>query len=475
MIQQVIGIDSWEDMHSLAIKQFQIPLFVNRFSLLLSNLNKESILPSLNQNPEKTSRIKSALNDIFSDIYLSHDTLVTSDFLIDLSRVTVRNDQHVVVLLDQNELTSKELELIITHSFSLFIQITVIIVNSDNSYIRNILFPFISSPTYYVGNITHLQDDIYSKMISYRAGNISLGNKVFKLNQSNSDYIQNEFLPTFIEESAASSSFVAAHNFHSFSFSQNVADELDRSQEAVVVFNCRGFHDISRVSKHVFSFKQKYGRNLKIIVKESVPCIRYNDFHMLLSAGAQAIVEHDRTDSILFDQIRLASHTTMDEGSLSFDSLSKYFQSPLSMSGIQSFDTFSRTTLDVVEAIKDSQLEFALVELIPFSSVLMDEVISYCQLKRKGDIAATHDGKFFIFFSSLRLYEVSQALTNVFSLSINDLFIEINTFVEPDKITHKLAPLSTTSSSRSSNDSPTPEPLSEPKTKTAKKVTWDSL
>ncbi|MCW8345639.1 cellulose biosynthesis protein BcsE [Vibrio sp. ZSDZ65] len=242
----------------------------------------------------------------------------------------------------------------------------------------------------------------------------------------------------FIHNGAASHHFITAHGYHVFSCSSEIETSVSRMQDAVIVFNCQGFHDIEHVTQQAFTLKQKFGASLRVLVKESKPCIRYNDFHMLINAGVQSIIEHHRSDSVLFDQIRLASLTKMDSHNIDLPTLQGYFQSPLMHSGIQPFDDFFNITNDVISKIQHSQLEFALVELIPFSSVPMSEATSYCKLKRKGDIATCVNGRLVLFFSSLRLYEVSQALSNVFTVATNEIFSQTNTLTKHDDIVAKL-------------------------------------
>ena len=438
MIQQVIGIDSWENMHSLAINNFNIPLINNSFTVLLSNMNKAGILQDQIADISVSYNLKSALNIMFSAIYLPDNTLPAADFLDDLTKINHVEGAHYVVLLDRNNLKQFDIEVIIQRCFEIFNTLTIVVVNSEYSYITAVTKKITPTGGYYLGEITTIQGNLYSNVITYVSGDRYISNKIFKLDNSPTSHVLTESLPVFIHNGAASHHFITAHGYHVFSCSSEIETSASRMQDAVIVFNCQGFHDIEHVTQQAFTLKQKFGASLRVLVKESKPCIRYNDFHMLINAGVQSIIEHHRSDSVLFDQIRLASLTKMDSHNIDLPTLQGYFQSPLMHSGIQPFDDFFNITNDVISKIQHSQLEFALVELIPFSSVPMSEATSYCKLKRKGDIATCVNGRLVLFFSSLRLYEVSQALSNVFTVATNEIFSQTNTLTKHDDIVAKL-------------------------------------
>ncbi|MGF1748396.1 BcsE family c-di-GMP-binding protein [Vibrio cionasavignyae] len=446
MIQQVIGIDSWENMHSLAINNFNTPLINNNFTVLLSNMNKMGILQDQIADISVLYDLKSALNIMFSAIYLPDNTLPAADFLDDLTQINHAKGAHYVVILDRNNLKQFDVEVIIQRCVEIFSTLTIIVVNSEYSYITEVTKKITPTRSYYLGEITTIQGSLYSNVIKYVSGDRNISNKIFILDNSPTSHVLTESLPVFVDSGAASHHFVTAHGYHVFSCSSEIESSVSRMQDAVIVFNCQGFHDIERVTQQVFMFKQKFGASLRVLVKESKPCIRYNDFHMLINAGAQSIIEHHRSDSVLFDQIRLASLTKMDCHDIDLPTLQRYFQSPLTHSGIQPFDAFFKITNDVIGKIQHSQLEFALVELIPFSSVPMSEATSYCKLKRKGDIATCVNGRLVLFFSSLRLYEVSQALSNVFTVATSEIFSQTNTLTKHNEIVAKLHTLNQYSS-----------------------------
>ncbi|MCW8345638.1 hypothetical protein MD535_06395 [Vibrio sp. ZSDZ65] len=135
MIQQVIGIDSWENMHSLAINNFNIPLINNSFTVLLSNMNKAGILQDQIADISVSYNLKSALNIMFSAIYLPDNTLPAADFLDDLTKINHVEGAHYVIILDRHNLKHFDVEVIIQRCVEIFELLTIFVVNSEYSYI----------------------------------------------------------------------------------------------------------------------------------------------------------------------------------------------------------------------------------------------------------------------------------------------------------------------------------------------------
>ncbi|MCL9773973.1 BcsE family c-di-GMP-binding protein [Vibrio methylphosphonaticus] len=476
MIQQVIGFDSWKNMHLLAINGFNIPLVERQFSVLLSNIAKGEILPKEPIDDSSTKHLKHVLNSMFSEIYLPENTLSAACFLDDLTQIKNIESHHYAIIIDRNNLKQFDVGIIIQTCMDTFQNLTIIVVNSDSSYIQSVIPKSLISNRFYLGEIFSIQGNTYSNVIKYQSGDTRVYNKAFKLDSSTSSHSLAESLPVFIHQAAAPEHFIITHGYHAFSCSSEIESSISNIQNAVIIFTCQSFQEIERVTREVYTFKQKFGESLRILVKEGTPCIRYNDFHMLINAGAQNIIEHYRSDSVIFDQVRLASLTTMDRSNVALTTLESFFQSPLNHIGFQEFNVFMDVTNNVVDKIKHSQLEFALVELIPFSSVSIAEAKSYCTLRRKGDIATTLDGRIVLFFSSLRLYEVSQALSNVFSISTTEIFSQINTLTTHNDILDKLKELSQLS--HSTIQAPSPNGLVKKtvlSSNKAVKVDWESI
>ncbi|GAL32659.1 hypothetical protein JCM19240_6091 [Vibrio maritimus] len=238
---------------------------------------------------------------------------------------------------------------------------------------------------------------------------------------------------------------------------------------------CGGFDDIKRVAKTILHNKKRFGESVHFVVKELTPCIRYNDFHMLITAGAQSIVDHTKSDAVLYDQIRLASMTKMEANYLSETSLFRQFESPVDESGFVSYDAFKSLTLNAIEVCRNTQIEYALVELTPFSSVPLTEAMSYSQMKRRGDIACQIDGRILIFFSSLRRYEIHQALLNVFAVAPSELFVEQSQYTDADEIITRLSSIQAIDYPEQPSATETESNNATPASRFASRADWDQL
>ncbi|GAL26272.1 hypothetical protein JCM19239_3605 [Vibrio variabilis] len=316
---------------------------------------------------------------------------------------------------------------------------------------------------------------MFLKVVLYQDGNTRLENKLFVLSDDGKSRPQQGTLPVLVSSQAASKEFLKTHGFHSFDAHDFPSSVLETSSKAVVVLPCRGFDDIRPVAKIILDNKNLYGDSIHFVVKELSPCIRYNDFHMLITAGAQSIVEHNRNEAALYDQIRLASITQMEASYLNEPSLFEQFESPVRESGFVSYSEFKSITLNAIELCQNTQIEYALVELIPYSSVPLNEVVSYSKMKRRGDIACQIDGRVLIFFSSLRRYEIHQALLNVFAVAPSELFIDEIQLTTAETIIDRLSNLQAIDYLDKSETDTLEADTAIPMSRYAKPVDWDDV
>ncbi|MGR5093311.1 BcsE family c-di-GMP-binding protein [Vibrio maritimus] len=471
MIQQIIYINSWESLENLLIQSERIPLFNAKADLFTSPFSKKF----LTTDGHLTTKSGEFINQNFDRILLPDLDLSISDFLSDISRIPTDKNVHIVILLDLNESAKLDVKFAIEQATINFINLTFLLLDINDNFDANEFRESLQGNSIFLGEFKTHQKQCFLKVALYQDGNTRLENKLFVLSDDGKSHPQRGTLPVLISSQAASREFLKTHGFHSFEAHDFPKSVLETSNEAVVVLPCRGFDDIRPVAKIILDNKNLYGDSIHFVVKELSPCIRYSDFHMLITAGAQSIVEHNRNEAALYDQIRLASITQMEASYLTEQSLFEQFESPVRESGFVSYSEFKSITLNAIELCQNTQIEYALVELIPYSSVPLNEVVSYSKMKRRGDIACQIDGRVLIFFSSLRRYEIHQALLNVFAVSPSELFIDEIQLTTAETIINRLSNLQAIDYlDKSETDILEPD-TTIPMSRYAKPVDWDDV
>ncbi|GMQ47632.1 BcsE family c-di-GMP-binding protein [Vibrio sp. 10N] len=471
MIQQILHINSWQALENLLSHHEKIPLFEAKADLFTSPSGKDF----LTQPGKLSAKSTEIINQNFSQIFLSDSALSMADFLNDLSRLPINNNIHSCILLDLSQSSKLDVNFAIEQATIDFINVTILLLDVNNSLNLKEYTDYLRGKTVFLGELKQQKKQTFLKVTRYLDGDIQLGNKLFLLSDDDDDHIEKEVLPILVSSQATSRDFIHSHGFQvfeQFDFPQSI---LEANQASVVVLPCGSFDDIKRVAGIILHNKKRFGEGVHFVVKELKPCIRYNDFHMLITAGAQSIVEHNKSEAALYDQIRLASMTTMKAHYVSETSLFKQFESPVNDSGFVSYETFKSLTLDAINVCRNTQIEYALVELTPFSSVPLSEAISYSQMKRRGDIACQIDGRILIFFSSLRRYEIHQALLNVFAVAPSELFIEQFQYTDADKIMTRLSSIQGIDYSEQSNQADTVPEHKTPASRFASPADWDEL
>ncbi|MFC5076572.1 BcsE family c-di-GMP-binding protein [Vibrio thalassae] len=397
------------------------------------------------------------------------------DFLKDLSRIPSDKNIHIVILIDLSQSAKLDVNFAIEQTTTNFINITFLLLDVNIDSQKGEYLPYLRGTRVFLGELKTRQEQCFLKVIHYQDGHTQLENKLFLLTDNGKHLIQREAMPVLVSSQTASSDFIQSHGFQSFENFDFPKAVLETTPESVVVLPCRGFDDIKPLTKTILDNKNRFGDNIHFVVKELAPCIRYNDFHMLITAGAQSIVEHSKNEAALYDQVRLASITKMDARYIDELSLFTQFESPVKQSGFISFSDFKSMTLDAIELCRNTQIEYALVELTPYSSVPLNEVVSYSQMKRRGDIACQIDGRVLIFFSSLRRYEIHQALLNVFAVAPSELFIEEAQFTTAENIIKRLSAIQGIDYIEQSETYSTQLSITKPKSRFAKPVDWDDV
>ncbi|MCV5960076.1 BcsE family c-di-GMP-binding protein, partial [Escherichia coli] len=70
---------------------------------------------------------------------------------------------------------------------------------------------------------------------------------------------------------------------------QELIAMLNNPRSSTIVFSCDNQSEVQQIALDCYRLRSAYGRQLKIIVRETQQCLRYADEKFLLRAGANFI------------------------------------------------------------------------------------------------------------------------------------------------------------------------------------------
>ncbi|TOK37704.1 BcsE family c-di-GMP-binding protein, partial [Vibrio parahaemolyticus] len=171
-----------------------------------------------------------------------------------------------------------------------------------------------------------------------------------------------------------------------------------------------------------------YGRQLKIIVRETQQCLRYADEKFLLRAGAN-FISHAQ-----IPHMRFMTQVEAIQGQMltrpipdSLEALLKYDLKFGSKGYLQNQD-FNQYCIDVISHSTHSSVNFALIKLNLLPGMTAEECLRLCHIRRDGDVVTACKKALYVLFSAIRQSDIDIALNNIFEFPVRDLFHSTHTF-----------------------------------------------
>ncbi|MBB3046969.1 cellulose biosynthesis protein BcsE [Litorivivens lipolytica] len=215
---------------------------------------------------------------------------------------------------------------------------------------------------------------------------------------------------------------------------RELVDRLPDVESATVVFACTAAFQARDLASFCYTLRRKYGRNLKLIVRETTRCLRYTDEQLLLKAGANLILPHsvDYASFMMFvDSLRGQWFGRSLPPSLD-DLLDSWTISGLS--GFFEPETFVGHARHIFAISRQHDTESTLVALTPYSNISAEDCLSLCRIRREGDLITMGDGRLFILFRACRPADVGVALKKCFVLPVDDIFDSRQLFNSPSMV-----------------------------------------
>ncbi|HIF9243142.1 TPA: BcsE family c-di-GMP-binding protein [Photobacterium damselae] len=203
----------------------------------------------------------------------------------------------------------------------------------------------------------------------------------------------------------------------------NISDLLDTD---TLVFSCSQQSEVIELTKSIFSLRKKHGQLLTILIKETVPCLRYSDEKMLLNAGVNLIIP----SQVPFERFTVQMESMHNHLLLTqpVDNLDDIITSHITLSniGYVSNNDFIIACKNILQKSSQSNIPYALIKLSLRSNITPEQCLSLCHIRRKGDVITACSDAIYILFGAIRHNDVDKTLNNLFGIPTDELFLEIS-------------------------------------------------
>ncbi|MCW8329963.1 cellulose biosynthesis protein BcsE [Photobacterium sp. SDRW27] len=220
----------------------------------------------------------------------------------------------------------------------------------------------------------------------------------------------------------------APANFQFFETLDQLLQVASTKTSASIILPCSTHNDIEPVARFCYQVRKIAGNRLKLIVRETSPCIRYSDEGFLLSSGINLIVPAELSFSRLLSQKKAIQNQVY---TLSLPTRYEELQTlrpSYNIHGVTDVEPFIQHVKSLVSQQINLAVDFALIRLDLLSGMTAKECLSLCNLRRDGDLlTACHDA-IYIFLSAVRANDIRPALDNIFEVKVADLFKESTVF-----------------------------------------------
>lgn len=236
------------------------------------------------------------------------------------------------------------------------------------------------------------------------------------------------------------------------------------ARAASVLFAISRNEQLDELAHLLNQLRRTCGNQLKLIVREIAPCLRYRDEQLLLSGGATLVVPFGTPLTRFLTLVESAQghvwQRQLKEIEANLDELK-----PLEICGQQSPAGFAGAIRKMWTGSVAGDISHQLIRLQPVPGLSLEQVLSQTRLRRNGDIACIVEGGLYLFLFACRPESLDDALSNIFGVKWQELFLGLESLSELDFLA---APgfqndASPAGSARSSTSSSTPKQLFKPR------------
>ena len=199
--------------------------------------------------------------------------------------------------------------------------------------------------------------------------------------------------------------------------------EARTARAATVIVGIDNSYQLLELAQQLHDLRENCGPELKIVVREMEPSVRYRDERLLLACGANLIVPHGTLLSRFLSMIEsIQGQRWQYTQNIDFKTLLER-QRPPQIRGLVSPRDFYEA---VAQIYRDSSGEVThqMMKFQPVPGIGEELFLNQMCLRRFGDIACLLDGELYLFLFACRADGLEPALGNICRLPWRDMFTQ---------------------------------------------------
>lgn len=211
------------------------------------------------------------------------------------------------------------------------------------------------------------------------------------------------------------------------------------AQAATLIFCLDDNSQLQTLARQIHQLRQARGKALKIVVKETRPCLRLSDERLLLSCGANRVIpvtatlSHSLTQIEHLQQQRYTRRIPQDITPLIAAA------TPFALRGWQAWPTFCAAVRQLLaNPLIPSDGKGVLATLTPTPALRARQALTLCRPVRQGDIVTLVGDQIVLFLSFCRLNDLSTALSHVFALPVAEVIAHYEAWGADTQIAQQL-------------------------------------
>lgn len=224
-----------------------------------------------------------------------------------------------------------------------------------------------------------------------------------------------------VERAVLEGSPSLSRHWYLFEDRQALLQEALSARAATVIVSIDNSHQLLELAQQLHDLREKCGPELKVVVREMEPAVRYRDERLLLACGANLIVPEGTVLSRFLSMIESVQGQRWQYSQNSdFETLLER-QRPPQIRGLVSPRVFYDTVEQIV-ADSSGEVTHQLLKFQPVPGLEPQLFLNQMCLRRFGDIACLLNGELYLFLFACRADGLDPALGNICRLPWRDLF-----------------------------------------------------
>jgi len=212
-----------------------------------------------------------------------------------------------------------------------------------------------------------------------------------------------------------------SRHWYLFESRQALLEEAQSARAATVIVAIDNSHQLLELAQQLHDLREKCGPELKIVVREMEPAVRYRDERLLLACGANLIVPEGTVLSRFLSMIESVQGQRWQYSQNSdFETLLER-QRPPQVRGLVSPRVFYET-VEQIYTDSSGEVTHQLIKFVPVPGLAPELFLNQMCLRRFGDIACLLNGELYLFLFACRADGLDPALGNICRLPWRDLF-----------------------------------------------------